>query len=233
VAGSSGGLGRIELALQETFELPAVDSEGRGRELGKGRGSRVLVDKAILHTGLESLVELTGEGFVVPLDETPDTTEVREIGRDGGGLVEIAEFSLLRPHDIWIPERFLQGFSESAEGLELQWDFWVSLSCFRVLIQERLEPVERRTVEVTRSEEDLLGLVGEEFGPAEEVVSAFREKHVQLVPVTGIHIGRRHLRGAGLRAWLGSLMRGWAEDWRRLRCDRRSGSVEWDKTVHR
>jgi hypothetical protein len=154
--------------------------------LGEGRWSRVLVNEAILHAGLEPFVELAGEGLVVPLNETLDAVELSEVGRDRGGLVEVAKFSLLGAHDIRVSKCLLQGLGELGEGFEFGWDLRASHRGFRVLIQERLEPVESRSVEVTGGKEDLLGLVGEEFGAAEEVVAALREEQVELMSVSRV-----------------------------------------------
>ena len=168
--------------------------------MGEGRWSRVLVDEAILHAGLESFVELASEGFVVPLNETLDAAEFGEVGGYRGGLVEVAELSLLGSHDVWISERFLQSFGELSKGLELRWCLRASHCGFRILMQEGLELVESSTVEVTGSEEDLLGLVGEEFRAAEEVVAALCEEQVEFVSVSRVQVGWRHLRCADLRS---------------------------------
>ena len=110
------GLG---LALQEAFELSAVNSEGGRGELGEGCRSGVFVDEAVLHDRLQALVELAREGLVVPLHESLDAAEVGQVGGHGGGLVEVPEFSLLGSYDVGVAKGVFQGLGVLFERLEL------------------------------------------------------------------------------------------------------------------
>ena len=109
----------FRFAFQKTFELSAIDSEGGGGELGEGRRSRVLVDKAIFYDRFQTLVKLAGEGLIIPLHESLDAAEVGEVGRHRGGLAEVSELSLLGPYDIGVTKGVLQGLGIPFEGLKL------------------------------------------------------------------------------------------------------------------
>ena len=182
------GLGhwcRHRPAFQDALVLAAVDSEGCGGDLGKGFRSGVFIDEAILHDRLQAIVELAGEGLVVPFYEPPDAIEVGEVGGDGGGLSEGSELLFFGPGEIWVSEGVLQGLGEVLEGLEFGWGSFRGIAGHgsRVLVQEGLEPIVCGSVEVSGSKENLLGFGREEFGAAEVVVATLGEKDVKLVLV--------------------------------------------------
>jgi hypothetical protein len=138
--------------------------------------SGVLIDQAVLYRWLEAFVELTRKGFVVPSNKPLDAAEVGEVGSDGGDLVQVAEFSLLGTHDVWIAKGVLEGLSISREGLEFIGDLFSRVvNCHGVLFEKWLEPVVCGPIEVARGEEDLLVLSRKELGATEEVVSALRK----------------------------------------------------------
>ena len=204
VSRNSEGLRRgwgLKFAFQETFVLSAVNPEGCSGELGEGRRSGVLVDQAVLHDRLEAFVKLARKGFVVSLDESLDLAEVGEVGGDGGGLVQVPEFSFLGSHDVRVAKGILQGLGILFKGLELDWDSLRRTIGERlcVLVQERLEPVVRGSVEVAGGKENLLGLGREEFRVAEEVVSTLGEVEVQFVSVSRVHVGERYLCASSWR----------------------------------
>jgi hypothetical protein len=68
-----------------------------------------------------------------------------------------------------------------------------------------LEPAIGGSIEVARSEENLLGFGGEELGTTEEVVAALGEVEVKLVPVPTKHVRRGYFCTSGRRERL----RGW------------------------
>ena len=179
--------------------MSAVNPKGCGGELGEGRRSGVLVDQAVFHDRLEAFVKLARKGFVVPLDESLDPAEVGEVGGDGGGLVQVPEFSFLGSHDVRVAKGILQGLGILFKGLELDWDSLRRTIGERlcVLVQERLEPVVRGSVKVAGGKENLLRLSREEFQVAEEVVSTLGEVEVQFVSVSGVHVGGRYLCASG------------------------------------
>jgi hypothetical protein len=124
--------------------LSAINPEGRGGELCEGCWCGIFIDEAVLHRRLQALVELARKSFVVPFDESLDAAEVGEVGGDGGDLVQVAEFSLLGTHNVWVAEGVFQGFCVLLEGLELGGGlFGDVVDGSGVLIQERLKPIVR------------------------------------------------------------------------------------------
>jgi hypothetical protein len=195
--------------------------------------SGVLIDQAVLYRWLEAFVELTRKSFIVPSNKPLDAAEVGEVGGDGEDLVQVAEFSLLGTHNVWVAEGAFQGFCVLMEGLELGGDlFGDVVDGSGVLIQERLKPVVCGPIEVTGGKENLLVFGWEEFGAAQEVMAALGEVQIQLVSVSGVHLGGRHLgaphRRKGCRDnW------SWGYRYRdgRLGCDRGSGGLGKRKAV--
>jgi hypothetical protein len=159
--------------FQKTFELSAVNPKGCGGELCEGCWGRVFIDKAVLYRRLEALIELACKSFIVPFDKPLDAVEVGEVGGDGRELVQVPEFPFLGAHDIRVAEGVFQGLCVLLEGLELSGGFLGgAIHSSGVLIQEGLKPVVCGSIEIAGGEEDLLVLGREEFGAAEEVVSA-------------------------------------------------------------
>lgn len=148
----------LKFALQEALELSAVNLKSCDGELSEGRRSGVLIHKAILHGGFQSLVELAGESFVVPLHKSLDAVEIGEVGPDGGGLVQVTELPFLRSYDVRVPKGVLQGLGILFEGLELGWDLLQGTSRHRscILIKQGLKPIIHGSVEITGGKENLL-----------------------------------------------------------------------------